>query len=540
MSKFNTPTKARPAGRSFLLSEQTPTTRTHNGGPGYLRETRSELFLLAVTNFVGETTFYESAHQRDNRFGQLVRTVAAEPDGITWLTGFGRWLRTEANMRSAALVLAAETVHERLAKGLHGGNRQIVNTVLQRADEPGEFLAYWTSHYGRNLPKPVRRGVADAALRLYNERSLLKYDTDSKGYRFADVIRLTHPEPKAAWQSDLFEYAIGRRLGFDVLTPRESLLMIRENIAMKKLSPEQARALLFTPNDLTADAATALAAAGMTWEQIPALVNGPWTAAMWEAIIPSMGYMALLRNLRNFDQAGVSDAVAEKIGARLADPEQVARSRQLPMRFLSAYNAAPSLRWGWHLEKALDASLANIPRLPGRTLILIDTSGSMHAGFSKDGSLHRWDAATMFGLALARRCEDTDIVSYSNHGKRFRLEAGESLLRALERWRKEGYFLAGGTNTAGAVRSTFAGHDRVVILTDEQAGSGWGVSSYGVDSMLPQLTPLYTFNLAGYQAGHAPSGTAYRHTFGGLTDACFKLIPLLESGRNATAWPWEQ
>ena len=77
-----------------------------------------------------------------------------------------------------------------------------------------------------------------------------------------------------------------------------------------------------------------------------------------------MGYMALLRNLRNFDQAGVSDAVAAQVAARLADPAQVARSRQLPMRFLSAYRARPSLRWAYPLEQALGLASATFPRCP--------------------------------------------------------------------------------------------------------------------------------------------------------------------------------
>ena len=43
---------------------------------------------------------------------------------------------------------------------------------------------------------------------------------------------------------------------------------------------------------------------------------------------------------------------------------------------------------------------------------------------------------------------------------------------------------------------------------------------------------------AGYQAGHGPSGSGNRHTFGGLTDAAFRMVPLLEASRNAR-WPWE-
>jgi hypothetical protein len=138
----------------------------------------------------------------------------------------------------------------------------------------------------------------------------------------------------------------------------------------------------------------------MTWEDALSLGGSRLPKdRLWEAMIPSMGYMAKLRNLRNFDQAGVSDAVAATVAARLADPAEVARSRQLPMRFLSAYRAAPSLRWAYALETALQHALSNVPALAGRTLVLIDTSGSMNSTFSRDGALRCWDAAAVFGLA---------------------------------------------------------------------------------------------------------------------------------------------
>jgi hypothetical protein len=246
-----------------------------------------------------------------------------------------------------------------------------------------------------------------------------------------------------------------------------------------------------------------------------------------------MGYMALLRNLRNFDRAGVPDPVAARVAERLADPAQVARSRQLPMRFLSAYRAAPSLRWSYPLEQAIGRAVAAIPALAGRTLVLVDTSGSMHSRFSKDGTLMRWDAAVVFGVALAQRCARADVVSFSSGTKAFPLRAGESLLRSIERWTANGYFLNAGTDTGSAVRRHFAGHDRVVIVTDEQASWAGG----DVDRAVPATTPMYTWNLAGYRHGHAPSGSGNRHTFGGLTDQAYRMIPLLEAGRNA-AWPW--
>ncbi|GAB2599701.1 TROVE domain-containing protein [Streptomyces capparidis] len=542
MAKFNT-RAARPAVTSPVRSTGA-TAATHQGGGGHLRDAKGELFLLAVTNMVGEQTFYESAEGRDDRYRTLVRQLAVEDPA--WTARLLRWLRSEANLRSASLVGAAEYVHARLAAGEPApadpaaAHRRVVASVLRRADEPGELLAYWTSRHGRAIPKPVKRGVGDAVRELYTERSLLKYDTAARGFRFADVLELTHPSPAGPEQGELFRHAIDRRHGRgDDVPPSLPLLRARADLA--RLPVPDRRALLTRPG-----AADILAAAGMTWEALAGWLQGPMDAAAWEAVIPSMGFMALLRNLRNFDQAGVGDEAAEGVARMLGDPGRVARSRQLPMRFYSAYNAAPSLRWGHALEKALMASLGNIPVLRGRTLVLVDTSTSMQSRFSRDGTLMRWDAAALFGIALGLRCASADVVSFSSSRrywgdppgaltKAFPLLPGESLLKALGRWKDGGWFLGGGTDTALALRREFSGHDRVVVLTDEQSSH----DAVEVTESVPAGVPMYTWNLAGYRVGHAPSGERNRHTFGGLTDTAFRMIGLLESGRDGT-WPWEE
>ncbi|WP_367135942.1 TROVE domain-containing protein [Saccharothrix sp. HUAS TT1] len=525
MSKFNFG-RLRAAVSSPVVSEAVASGRTHEGGPGYARELKSELFLLAVANMVGERTFYEGADERDDRYAALVRaTTTADPE---WTARFLAWLRGEANLRSAAIAGAAHFVKARLDAGARGMSRQVVDSVLQRPDEPGEFLAHWTTRYGRALPKPVKRGVADAVRRLYDERALVKWDSEARGFRFGDVLNLTHPSPRADWQADLFTHALDRRHGGGDAEVPGSLGVLRARAELLAWPVERRRALFEEDSDTVT---TTLRRAGMTWESVAGWLQGPMTARVWEALIPSMGYMAVLRNLRNFDQAGVRDEVAAAVAARLADPEQVARSRQLPMRFLSAYRAAPSLRWAWALERAIALSLGNVPELPGRTLVLVDTSYSMNAPFSEDGTLKRWDAAAVFGIALGLRCERADVVSFSDGTRPFALRGGESLLKAVDRWKSDGYFLGSGTATARAVRSHLGRHDRVVIVTDEQADQG------DVHREVPARVPLYTWNLAGYRHGHAPSGSRHRHAFGGLTDHAFTMIPLLEGGRNA-GWPF--
>ncbi|MEU0658451.1 TROVE domain-containing protein [Streptomyces lavendulocolor] len=527
MARFNIRSSAAAAAvRAVSPVRSTGRTTTHQGGAGVLRDPRSELFLLAVANFVTQETFYESAGERDDRFAALVRRLAVEDP--EWTAGLLGWLRGEGNMRTAALVGAAEYVRARLEASATDGpaNRRVVDSVLQRADEPGELLGYWTSRYGRNVPKPVKRGIADAVRRLYGPRSLLKYDTATKGYRFGDVLNLVHaaPDPDKPWQGALFQYALDRRHHPEAAQPPASSRMLTAHRALMELPAAERRAVVTGPGG-----AERLAEAGMTWEALAGWLQGPLDAAAWEAVIPSMGTMALLRNLRNFDEAGVSDRVAADVAARISDPEAVATSRQFPFRYLAAYQHAPSLRWSYPLEQALGHSLANVPRLPGRTLVLVDRSGSMWAPLSQRSRLNRADAAAVFGAAVAMRAADADLVEFGTSSAPVPHSAGESVLKVLDRFHS-----MGGTNTTEAVRTHYRRHDRVLIVTDEQASC----SHHGDPvQQVPADVPVYTWNLAGYRPGHAPSGNAARHTFGGLTDSAFRMVPLLEAGRTAD-WPW--
>lgn len=566
MSKFNSPT-VRPAVHSPIVSEASPSLRTHEGAPAFARDAKSELFLLAVSNFVSIDTFYEKAGTRDARFEQLVHQVATEdPD---WMARFIPWLRCEANMRSASIVAACEAVKARLdaAKGATGiggqmavgyqtddhtsggQSRRLIDAACQRADEPGELIAYWVSRYGRAVPKPVKRGVADAATRLYTERSLLKYDSEARGYRFGDVVDLTHPkvaDDKARWQGDLYAWALDRRHGRDKPIP-ESLGMLRRHQEIMRIPVAERRDYLRALTNSGTDAPNnVLSAAGITWEALAGWLQGPMDAEAWEAVIPAMGVMALCRNLRNFDEARVSDAVAEQVAARIADPAEVAKSRMFPFRFWAAYKHAPSLRWGHALEKALSASLANVPALPGRTLILVDRSPSMFPGYGfstpNKSDISLAEQAAVFGAALALRAADATLVEFGGQSKPVPVTKGGSVLRLVESFTQ-----IDGTDIPSAIRKHYASHDRIVVITDEQSRAGYlpsnmwghgGMRETAIDELVPTLVPLYLWNFAGYRPGFAPTGSRNRHAFGGLTDKAFAVIPLLESGRDGV-WPWD-
>lgn len=523
MAKFNTRGIPAKTVTTFLSGDTTATGTTYEGAPGFARDAKSELFLLGVTNFVGEETFYEKSGDRDARFKALAQQVAvADPD---WMRRFVGWLRNEANMRSAALVAALDGASAMVTAKVTGA-RQLVAASMARADEPGEAVAYWLKNYGAKLPKPIKRGIGDVVRRLYNEYTVLKYDTTSKRIRFSNVLNLTHPTPATPVQGALFQYILDRNYDHVVDEVSENVLpMIAENIRV--------RANVSTLPAILLDAVT-LKAAGLTWEDALSLagqIPGVDKRLLWEALVPTLGYMALLRNLRNLDEVGVHPAVVNYVTSKLADPEQVARSRQLPFRFLSAHRAVQSVRWTAALEAALNLSLRNVPELPGKTLVLVDRSGSMFDRFSAKGELTRADTAALFGSALAlRNIGRVTLVEFGSTSAQVQVPAGASLLRMVN----ERFHDLGGTETQTAVKQWYQGHDRVVIVTDEQVWNYRG--RYVGDGVIPEHVPMYTWNLAGYKYGQTPI-TGNKFTFGGLTDQSWGLIQLLERGKSQD-WPF--
>lgn len=534
------------------------TTVTFEGAPGYLRDEKGELFQLAVVNFVGQDTFYESAENRDKRYARLVRSLAVkDPE---WTFGLLKWMRgPECNLRTASLVGAAEFVHARLA-ALKAGkivnvtavgdhaftvarwNRLVIDAVLQRADEPGELLAYWTSNYGRNLPQPIKRGVADAVKRLYTERGYLRYDSNARAWRFADVIDLVHPKATDVWQGDLYQYALDVRHGRAVEIPLTlEALWARKTIGQMSADRRHHVAHLALRDGM--DGNIYKRAMAGQWEWLHSTLGDTTNVkkpvdklGQWKLVLPQLGYMALLRNLRNLAEAGISYQDVQTIQKRLADPGEVEKSRQFPFAFWTAYNANAG-GFSAALDAAFMHSMRNIPDLPGRTLVLVDTSGSMQGAISGDRSTtRRVDAAAVFGVALAvRNPQAVDLYGFASGEFRHDVATGASAMGETKRFIGTVGKVGHGTDIHGAVQRQFRRgyHNRVIIISDMQTMDSHHLAHRNV----PANVPIYGFNLGGYRPALMPLGPG-RHEFGGLTDATFKTLPLLERGENA-GWPWE-
>jgi hypothetical protein len=517
---------------TVALDEGEAQPTTYEGRKGGKRTAKSELFMLAIRNMVGESNFYESAADRDKRFNDLIAKVAAEADGPEWLARFVPYLRGTMNMRSASIVLAAETVRALLGKELPEGVnlRSIVDSAIVRADEPAEMIGYWKSRYTGTVPKPIKRGVADAIIRLAHEKNALKYDGQSRDIRMADVIELVRPTPKDDSQSRLFKWLIDRRHNREDVDVT-GLPVLEQWTLLQGLPQGERREFHKNGPDVFKNA-------GFTWEMLSGWIGGEMTAEAWETIIPSMGYMALLRNLRNFEKAGISDKSRAYVIKKLTDPEEVARSRQFPFRFYSAFKNTESLHYASAIEQALDLSVQNIPSLKGKTLVLVDLSGSMDSPISAKSKVTNSQVGALFGAALAARTGEVTLVGFGTTSKEVHIPKGTSVLKLTDSVHNAG--VGHGTETFPAIQKHYDGHKRIVIFTDQQSFGprAYNYGSAGSHKFVDDLKiPIYNFDLGGYKTPQFEMGKDNRYEFGGFTDQAFLMLALLEE-KGDVAWPF--
>lgn len=515
-----------PLGSATNKKGKSKTRDTFEGGEGFKQNAKSELFLTAVSCMLGEPTYYEGADERVERIQKLTAKITEkDPE---WIERFVPWLRNTANMRTVTIAIACEYI---AAGGPNG--RAVINSAMSRAEEPMEALGYWMHfHYGQNparfrkapaLPQALRKGIADACNRLWNEYSVLKYDGNSRKVGMKDVLNLVHAKPGSEETAALFSYIV--KSGYGKETDTRALPKIAKQLELRQVPVADRRAMV-TP-ELVREA-------GFTWEQVSGWVGGAWDAALWEAVIPSMGYMALLRNLRNFDQAGISNAMVKYVSDKLEDPEQVARSRQLPFRFYSAYKNTDSDNWKRPISAAMELSTQNIPVLEGNSLVLVDSSGSMYAAVSGRSQITCQEIGALFGASLWKKTvaagNKCDLVMFATDSGPWNLSRTTSIPAAVQQaasFNRYGY----GTNFWQAVERHYDDHDRVVVLSDMQ------VTQYDRSTAIENSIPfIHSYNLVGYPTVAVDGNKPGRFNYGGFSDACFRLMATLE--QYSGDWPF--
>jgi 60 kDa SS-A/Ro ribonucleoprotein len=402
--------------------------RTHEGAVASPISPLQELRRSCLASLLWEQTFYESGQDHAKRVAELVK--ACKPVDVASLAVEAR---SRMHLRHLPLFLVRELARTK-------GNGTIVAAtlpqVIQRPDELGEYLAiYWGGKTARApRPEPLsagsKRGLS-AAFKRFGPYALAKYDRDD-GVKLRDVLRLTHAKPKDAEQAALWKKVVARELE--------------------------------TPD---------------TWEV--ALSAGKDKRETFERLLreEKLGALATLRNLRNMIKANVDPSLIQaRLGCKL--------DKVLPFRFLAAVRHAPM--FAAELDAAMLRVVADEPKLPGRTVVVVDVSGSMDCALSARSEMTRVDAAAGLAVLVREIGETVRVFSFSNEVVEVPSYRGVALATAIAESQPHG-----GTYLGRAVETIARDVpcDRIIVITDEQSH----------DQVPAPASKGYIINVGSYENG---------------------------------------
>jgi hypothetical protein len=403
--------------------------RTHEGAPARHISPELQLRRSVLACMLWEDQFYEDGVAIAGRIRELVAKVPAEK-----VAALAVEAREKMKLRHAPLLLVREMA--RLAT-----HRQLVAEtlyrVVQRADELSEFVALYWSEGKQPLSAQVKKGLA-AAFTKFDEYALAKYDRATP-VKLRDVLFLSHAKPVDQAQAELW----------------------------KRLVEDE----LATPD---------------TWEV--ALSSGADKREAWERLLAEnkLGALALLRNLRNMAEAKVGEqAIRDGL-------DRMKTERVLPFRFIAAARYAP--QWEAELEKAMFRALQGQtsegqPKLPGKTVLLVDVSGSMDAQLSRRSEMRRNDAAYGLAVLLREIAEKVSIYSFSDKLVQVPARQGFALRDAINASQPHSSTYLG--KALSGIHENGDSYDRLIVITDEQSH----------DPVPNAKARGYMINVASYQNG---------------------------------------
>lgn len=472
-------------------------TKNYEGDSAYKLTSRLQLYTAVCTASLQPKFYVPSVESEEDRIRSLIRKVPHE-----FTAKLAVYAREKMYLRSIPLVLAVE-----LAKVCNHSNlvSRVVERVIQRADELYEILGYYQQANNteelKKLSKQIQKGVARAFLK-FDEYQFAKYNRKTVP-SLRDALFLSHAKPQTKEQEELF----------------------------KKIAD----------NNLTIP---------YTWEVL--LSKKGNTKKVWEELIASgqVGYMALLRNLRNIINAKVSAASLEKVLNHIKDPANVRKSKQLPFRFLAAYREIKNLA-GFSqravleaLEDAIKASCDNIPIDASKVVIACDVSGSMQIpisiSISARSKIQYYDIGLMLGMMLNLKCEKTIVGMFGDDWKVIPVPRDNILKNADELHRREGEvgYATNGYKVIKYLLNEELPADKVMVFTDMQlwntSGSSNRFRKYWQDykKFAPEAR-LYLFDLGGY--GNTPISVLRDDVtlLAGWSDKIFDILAAVERGEDA-------
>jgi len=404
---------------------------THEGAATYKISDLQQLRRSVMSCLLWEKQFYEEGEDIADRIYRFSQLVPAQV-----LADVAFETRTQGNLRHVPLVMLSALTKTGAGSSLPGDT---IARVIQRADELTEFLAVHAKINGvgpdklkKLLSAQAKKGLA-RAFQKFSGYQLAKYNR-AEAIKLRDVLFLCHAKPKDDEQAAVWKKLIDGTLE----------------------SPD-------------------------TWEVN--LSAGEDKCATFTRLLQEnkLGYLALLRNLRNMHDSGVDRSLVKN--AILA---RKGADRVLPFRYVAAARACPSFEP--ELDQALKVAISELPKLRGKTVVLVDHSGSMAVPLSNKSDLTRFDAAA--ALASIIIGDDIRVFSFSNETVEVPYRTGMAGIDVITRSQEWNCTYLG--KAIKRVQNVAQDMDRLIVITDEQSHD---------TVVAPKTGKNYLINVAAYKNG---------------------------------------
>ena len=492
-----------------MLREQNET-KNHEGAKAYVMSPEMELYTAVVTSTLSDK-FYEKNDERMWRIFNLVKKVSPE-----FVAKLAVYTRNEMNLRSVPLLLVT------LLAKIHNGDNLVARTVekcVLRADEIMELLMCYqvcNPQDGVKKLKKLSRQIQNGLQKAFNrfdEYQFAKYDRDNLEVKLRDALFLVHPKAKDDAQQLIFNKITDRKLETPYTWETELSALGQQKFETPEQKSEAIR-------------------------------------QKWEELVKSgrLGYMALLRNLRNMLTSKISAECVNIVTSILSNEQQVAKSRQLPFRFLSAYRELNSINSPdtsfvmSALEQAVKHSAANIEGFDANTSVLLacDVSGSMCSPVSPKSTVQCYDIGLMLAMLLKSRCRRVVSGIFGDRWEVINMP-GDNILQSATELRKLDGRVGYSTNGFKVIDYLIENEiiiDKVMFFTDCQMWDSTGRNNSFERSWnrYRQLAPnakLYIFDLSGYGQSPLKILNSGVYLISGWSDKVFDVLSAVDKGESA-------
>ena len=465
----------------FNLKAQGSKTVNHAGGQAFEQGPKTELVSVLLTSFVDDQ-FYRSASGTLDRVQELVNN---EVDG-KFAAKAAIFARNEFGMRSISHAMAGL-----IGKKIKGEKwtKNFFKKVVRRPDDVTEIMSFYSNNIGGAYPNSMKKGLSFALIE-FDEYQLAKYKAENKDISLVDAVNYLHPVPKE-----------------------------KNKEAFRKLVDGELK-----QHNTSEDKLTQAGKESKTEREKQEKKSEAWKDLIKEGKI---GYMALIKNLRNILEQADNELIND-VKEMIVDKDRIRGSLIFPFRLQKAYSAVKAVpgektrEFIRSLNEAINISVDNVPKFDGKTLVALDTSGSMNG--------RPWEIGALFSAIILKKNE-CDFMHFHDIAKYVNYNPDDSVMTLAEMFQK---LSSGGTDFRQIFNGASSKYDRIIILSDEQGWVGFNAPTKEFEDYKKrrEANPyVYSFDLAGYGSLQLPQQNVYE--IAGFSDKVFNIIQTLEQDKQA-------